>query len=248
MVEGHFADELRTDRRIGTVGGALPATGATGCPPVTEAISTDDRLQLFQDRPPLSSVERRRVAYVVERTVAVVEPEQQGSDSLAVLRNPVSADDAVDGAEVLDLGPASFAGLVDAGRILCNDAVETGAFVACEPSGRFIRVRRLRSDADDRAALECTQQANPPFLEWPVAQVVRALCQEVEEDNGSGCLLRQHPDARCGRVDSLLECVEVEAVVGGDDHFAVDDGSLGERFLEWLDQLREIALERQSGR
>ena len=46
-------------------------------------------------------------------------------------------------------------------------------------------------------------------------------------------------------MDALLQGVEVEPVVGGDHDLAVDDGALRERRLERLDQLREVALERE---
>src|SRR5579863_10353792 len=109
------------------------------------------------------------MAYVVERAVAAVQAEQQGSNALAVFGDAVSADDGVHGAEVLDLGPASFAGLICAGGILGNDAVESGALVAGEPGGRFVRVGGLRRDTDDWAALDCFQQTGAPLLERSIA-------------------------------------------------------------------------------
>jgi hypothetical protein len=47
-------------------------------------------------------------------------------------------------------------------------------------------------------------------------------------------------------VDALLQSVEVEAVPVGirDDDLAVDDAPVGDRREQWLDQLREVAVER----
>ena len=45
--------------------------------PVAEAVAPDERLQLFEDGPPLGCVERRGVADVMEPAVIVVEAEEQ---------------------------------------------------------------------------------------------------------------------------------------------------------------------------
>ncbi len=77
MIEGHLADELRRNRRIGTVRGALPPARAAGGAPVSEAVAPNEWLELLQDRATFGGVERRRVAYVVESAFLVIKTEQE---------------------------------------------------------------------------------------------------------------------------------------------------------------------------
>jgi hypothetical protein len=56
--------------------------------------------------------------------------------------------------------------------------------------------------------------------------VVIAEGVQVEGDDGSRRLLGEHPHSRIGWVDALVERLEVEAAVGGDDDFAVDHAAL----------------------
>src|SRR5450432_3680108 len=46
-------------------------------------------------------------------------------------------------------------------------------------------------------------------------------------------------------MDAKLQRVEVEAVIGGDDHLAVDDATVGQSVPEWIQQFGEVALERE---
>ena len=59
--------------------------------------------------------------------------------------------------------------------------------------------------------------------------------------NDAGVCLGQHPHPRLGRVDALLQRLEVQPVVGGDDDLAVDDAPLGQFGLDRRDQLGEVA-------
>ena len=70
----------------------------------------------------------------VQLALVVVEAEQEGADTLAVLVQPVAADHAVHGAAVLDLDhlPAAFG--VGSVERLRHDAVEAGRFELVEPA------------------------------------------------------------------------------------------------------------------
>ena len=46
--------------------------------------------------------------------------------------------------------------------------------------------------------------------------------------NDAGVCLGEHPHPRVGRVDALLQRLEVQAVVGGDHDLAVDHAALGQ--------------------
>ena len=62
---------------------------------------------------------------------------------------------------------------------------------------------------------------------------------------GRGPASRRQPvHARRGRMDALLQRVEVEAVRAGHHQLGVDDASLGQARLQRRDQLREVAGER----
>ena len=57
----------------------------------------------------------------------------------------------------------------------------------------------------------------------------------------AGVCLGEHPHPRVGRVDALLQRLEVQAVVGGDDDLAVDHAALRQLGVDRRDQLGEVA-------
>src|SRR5438552_3003894 len=71
----------------------------------------------------------------MEDAAVVVETEEERADraSFFALVPAEAADDAVNGAQVLDLGHGPDAGLIAAVETLGNDAVKAGTFEAVEP-------------------------------------------------------------------------------------------------------------------
>ena len=59
--------------------------------------------------------------------------------------------------------------------------------------------------------------------------------------NDSRRVFGEHPHPRVGRVDALLQRLEVQAVIGGDDDLAVDHAALRQLGLDRRDQLGEVA-------
>ena len=57
----------------------------------------------------------------------------------------------------------------------------------------------------------------------------------------AGVCLGEHPHPRVGRVDALLQRLEVQAVVGGDDDLAVDHAAFRQLGLDRGDELGEVA-------
>ena len=57
----------------------------------------------------------------------------------------------------------------------------------------------------------------------------------------AGRLLGEHPHPRVGRVDALLQRLEIQAVVGGDDDLAVDHAAFGQLGRDRRDQLGKVA-------
>ena len=70
----------------------------------------------------------------------------------------------------------------------------------------------------------------PALPERCVHEVGVVERQQVERHERRGRLLGEHAHSRLGRMDALLEGVEVEAATlgVGDDDLAVDDASIGQ--------------------
>ena len=102
-----------------------------------------------------------------------------------------------------------------------------GALELLEPALRRGQVGGRRRDVDRRArARERVDQGGAPLAERTPGVVVVAEGEQVERDEGRRRLLGEHPHPRIGRVDALLQRLEVQAVVGGDDDLAVDHAAL----------------------
>src|SRR5207302_10395872 len=85
---------------------------------------------------------------MVQDTGAVVEPEHQRPDAHALDMRTESADDAVDGSEMLHFHPPPLPVQVHACGVLGDDPVEAGALVALKPLCRLVWGTGLRRDAD----------------------------------------------------------------------------------------------------
>src|SRR5690606_33465335 len=101
--------------------------------------------------PPVDIGEAGRVADMVELSLVVEQPEQQGAREVAVLAVAKTADDAVGGADVLDLEHGPLAALVGPVEALGDHAVERAAGVA-QPVARRGAVTGLGRQAQDLAA------------------------------------------------------------------------------------------------
>ena len=77
-------------------------------------------------------------------------------------------------------------------------------------------------------------QTAPPFRERLQSKIVAAVGKQVERDERRWRRGREHLDARGGRVDAHLQSVEIQAAVGSDDDFAVQDDRSGQDFLKRL--------------
>src|SRR6185437_8347630 len=156
--------------------------------------------------------------------------------------HPVTGDHAVRGALVLDLEHDALVRLVGDGQRLGDHTVEPGSLELVEPALREAQIRRGGGDVKRRTrTFQGIHQCGAAVGERPPAEVVIADGQQVEGDERRRRLLGQHPHPRIGRVDALLQCLEVEAVIGGDDDLAVDHAALRQLGDRRGDQLGEIA-------
>ena len=138
-----------------------------------------------------------------------------------------------------------FALLVLAVEGLGDDAVEARALEVLEPLGGGVAVGGGRREVDRRLGLlERRLETGPALAERLAAQVVSPSASRSNATNAGGRLLGEHRDARLRRVDAQREAVEVEPVLGGDHHLAVDDAALGQVGLQRLEQIGEVAGER----
>ena len=184
---------------------------------------------------------------VLERSGVVIEAKQERADggSFGVLVPAEAGDDAVAVALMLDLEHGAFVGLVGSVEELGHDAVEAGAFEALEPVFGDGMVAGGGGLVDGRGGVfEDAGELGVAFGEGVMGEVFVAEREEVEEDNGRGSLLREEFDAGGGGVDAELECVEVEAAVGGDDDLTIEDAAWGELLKEDGLDVGEVAVER----
>jgi hypothetical protein len=125
-----------------------------------------------------------------------------------------------------------------------DHAVEPGAFELVEPPLGDVAVGRGRRHVDRRPRLrERVLEETTPRREGLLHQVPVVERQEVEGHEVRGRLLGQEPHAAVGRMDPLLERLELEPFPGLIRHhdLAVDDGSFGQVRLDRFDHLGEVA-------
>ncbi len=87
-------------------------------------------------------------------------------------------------------------------------------------------------------------QGGAPLAEGTSRVVVVAEGKQIEGDEGRRRGLGKHPHPRIRRVNALLQRLEIQSPVGGDDDFAVDHAALGQLGLDRGDQLGKIACHR----
>ena len=200
----------------------------------------EDRRQLR----PLRLGERRRHPQLVQAPVGVEEPQDHRADERprAVLVPAKARENAVHRAFVLHLDHRALARLVAVAPRLRDDAVEPRALEALEP---LLGDGSVVGDGGDvhrslRVAEDVLQQG-AALLERGGRQVFVAEREQVPQDDGRRGLLGQHRDAGVGRVDSLLQGLEVEDACAGDDQLAVENAAVGQGCLEGSLQLGEVA-------
>jgi hypothetical protein len=204
-----------------------------------------ERTEPLEQLLPAALGERGRDADVAEPLLLVVEPEQERARERPVDEPAEAGDGAVGRSLVLDLDHRAATRLVRHVGTLGDDAVDARALEAVEPAGGAGRVvGRRREEERRREAAEERLQAPPALVERPVAQVLLGQCEQIEDDEGGGCLETEPLDARGRRVEAREERLEVEAGAARDDQLAVEhEARLGRR-EQRLDDLGEVARQR----
>src|SRR5205807_8234394 len=126
---------------------------------------------------------------MMQDTGAVVEPEQQRPDAHALHMRTESADDAVDGSEMLHLHPPPLPVQVPAWRVAGDDSVESGALVALKPLCRLVWGTGLRRGADRAIDADHVEKVAPAHVERLLAEIRVVDRQDIEEYGGRRCLL-----------------------------------------------------------
>jgi hypothetical protein len=205
-----------------------------------------ERRELGQQLAPERSGERRGNPDVMQPSVIVVQAEQQRTDALTVLVDPVARHGALGGALVLDLHERPLVGRVRVGEALRDHAIEPGTLEGREPLGGLCRVGARRREVDRPSRSQVLHQQPVPLGErlgeqGPVTE--RQQIERHERRRGLGCE-PLHPRRRW--MDPLAQRVEVEAPPChvGDDDLTVDDASLGQARPQRIEQLGEVAVER----
>jgi len=204
--------------------------------------------QLVDQGPAASHGEGTDDADRREPAVALVDAEHQGAHRVGRRRvRPVTGDDAVGGALVLDLGHHPLVGLVGLVPVLGDHSVQPGPLELVEPAGRD------RSVIGDRGQVhrwhrvgEGRFQAMAALGERAVTQVLVTETEEVEGHEAGRGLRGQRLHPARGRVQPQLEELEVEGAAGrvDQDDLAVDDATWGQLGADGLDDLREVARQR----
>jgi len=122
-----------------------------------------------------------------------------------------------------------------------DQPVEAGALELIEPELCSRQFGRGRGDMEPRSCVgQRVDEGSAAFIEWTLGVVIVAEGEQVERDERSGRLLGEHAHARIGWVDALLQRLEVQAVVGGDDDLAVDHAAFWQLGGGRSDQLGEV--------
>ena len=176
----------------------------------------------------------------------VVQPEQQrADDALAALVPAEAGDDAIGGADVLDLDHGALAGLVAGAGRLGDDAVEARALEAIEPLGRERAIARHRSQVNRRHTLaEQGFETSPALAQWSRAEIEAVDRQQVEADKTGRRRLGQLRDARRRRMQPQLQGVEVEPLRRGNHDLPVDDAPRGQALAEHRMKVGKVPVER----
>ena len=209
------------------------------------------RLQLLDELGPARLGEAGADADVLELALVVVEAEQEAAEQRplggGVLVLAVAGDDHVGGARVLDLEHGAAVLGVRRVERLGDHAVEPGALELVEPALRLLRVLRGAGQVAGPLGAQPAQRLlhrRAPLAQGPVDVRLVAEGEQVEGHEAGRRLLGQHVDPGLGRVDPLLQHLELEPVADGDEHLAVEHHPLRQLPLDRLDQLGEVARQR----
>jgi hypothetical protein len=155
------------------VGGPVPRVFVEG---------RDQRLQVGEQLPPGGHRKSPDDSHRGQRAVDLVQPEQQRVDGVVIrLVHPVTRDDAVSGANVLDLEHDSLVRLVgDRGRF-GDDTVEARSLQLGEPPHGALAVGGRRSEVETRSGTgQCADQGGATLAEGSAGEVVVTECEQVE--------------------------------------------------------------------
>src|ERR1700730_10622162 len=94
-----------------------------------------------------------------------------------------------------------------------------------------------------RAGQQRLQLFAPP-LERFATPITVPFGQQIEKDDRCRTLLRKQFNPRSGRMNPKLQFLEVEAVVLGDNDFAVENASSGQLRAQRLEPLGKISIQR----
>ncbi len=220
------------------------------------AVVADERLEDGLEFFAVLFAETGAEADVVELAMIVVQAEQQRADFPALLGVAEAADDAVGGADALDLDHAgALAGCVLAVEALGDNAVEPMGGAAADPALRGGKVGSRRRKMNASLARGRFEIGSREFLERHATGGERLGGKrlpffgqkEIEDEIGAGRLLGEFPDAAFRGMDSLEERVEVEAAMRADDDFAIEHELARGQAAKGFDQFREISPERLAG-
>ena len=211
----------------------------------------DQGLELLDQLGPPGFGEAGADADVLELSVVVVEAEQETAQQRSLRRGllvlAVAGDHHVGGAGVLDLEHGAAVLGVRRVERLGDHPVEPGALELLEPALRLLRVLGGAGQVAGALGAEPAERLlhrRAPLAQRPVGVRLVAEGEQVEGDEAGRCLLGQHVDARLGRVDPLLEHLELQPVTDRHEHLAVEHAPLGQLPLDRLDQLGEVARQR----
>src|SRR5439155_7833209 len=135
-LEQHFAHQHRVEGHVRRVSALGPSTRTSRRAAMAEAGATLQWLELGQQVASFGRLERRRMTDVMEDALPVIQAEEERSDAVTRFREPVTADDTVDGPFVLDLDHHPLARLVRLLHALGHHTIEAGALEPLEPVTR----------------------------------------------------------------------------------------------------------------
>src|SRR6185369_7210589 len=190
--------------------------------------------------------ERRGDTDVLQRAAVVIQTEQQRTHNILAGLVPAKAgDDALCGARVLDLDHRALVRLIRTRCRFCDHAVQASAFESRQP------VVRDRAISRDGCQVNWRLHLGEQLLEGSTARRLRLAhqvfptdLQDIERNERRWRFLRELGNTRGRGMQSQLQDVEVEPVLGHDHDLAVDDAVLRQTLQQHVVQLREITIER----
>jgi len=205
----------------------------------------DEGLELLEQRAALLNRKRCYDSYVHEVAVVVIKAEQQRADSMRVgLVWPIAGYHTVGRSDVLDLEHHPFIRLVARLERFGDDAVEPRALELVEPPFGYLGIIRDGSEVDRRlsAAQDLLEHA-ASHPERFSGEVTVAKGEQIERDVVRGGLPGKQLDSAFGRMDPLLQDLEVKAPKGGIGHddLPVDNAAIGQPQPDCRYELREVA-------